>query len=104
MINYLKEFGHNVNEIARRTGQFNESVRYRYRKYVVEKEFAIQANLNYSKLGFTRLVLLVKLAPQFVPYASAAFTTMSDHCYLKGFQRLVFHGGYIIQVAVPTYL
>ena len=104
MINYLMEFGPNVNEIARQTGQFNESVRYRYRKYIVEKEFAIQANLNYSRLGFTRLVLLVKLAPQFAPYASAVFMAMSDLCYLKGFQRLIFDGGYIIQVAVPTNL
>lgn len=102
MINYLMEFGPNVNEIARHTGQFNESVRYRYRKYVVEKQFAIQANLNYSKLGFARLVLFAKLAPQFVPYASAVFMAMSDLCYLKGFQRLIFDGSYIIQVAVPT--
>ena len=29
---------------------------------------------------------------------------MSDLCYLKGFQRLIFDGGYIIQVAVPTNL
>ena len=104
MISYLMEFGPNVNEIARRTGQFNESVRYRYRKYVVEREFAIQANLNYSRLGFTRLIILAKLAPQFVRYASAIFMTMSDLCYLKGFQRLIFDGSYIIQVAVPTYL
>src|SRR5271155_2774897 len=101
MINYLMEFGPNVNEIARQTGQFNESVRYRYRKYIVEKEFAIQANLNYSRLGFMRLVLFVKLAPQFIPYASAVFMAMSDLCYLKGFQRLIFDGSYIIQVAVP---
>ena len=104
MINYLMESGPNVNEIARQTGQFNESVRYRYRKYIVEKEFAIQANLNYSRLGFMRLVLFVKLAPQFIPYASAVFMVMSDLCYLKGFQRLIFDGSYIIQVAVPTYL
>jgi len=104
MTNHLMEFGPNVNEMARKVGQFNETVRYRYHKYIIEKEFAIQANLNYSRLGFTRLVLLVKLAPQFVPYATAVFMAMSDLCYLKGFQRLVFDGNYIIQVAVPTSL
>jgi DNA-binding Lrp family transcriptional regulator len=104
MINHLMECGPNVNEIARQAGLFKETVRYRYHKYVIEKEFAIQANLNYSRLGFTRLVLLVKLAPQFVPYATAIFMAMSDLCYLKGFQRLVFDGSYIIQVAVPASL
>jgi DNA-binding Lrp family transcriptional regulator len=98
------EFGPNVNEMARQVGQFNETVRYRYQKYIIEKEFAIQANLNYSRLGFTRLVLLAKLAPQFVPYATAIFMAMSDLCYLKGFQRLIFDGSYILQVAVPTSL
>jgi len=104
MTNHLMEFGPNVNEMARHVGQFKETVRYRYHKYVLEKEFAIQANLNYSRLGFTRLVLLVKLAPQFAPYASAIFIAMSDLCYLKGFQRLVFDGSYILQVAVPASL
>jgi DNA-binding Lrp family transcriptional regulator len=104
MTNHLTEFGPNVNEMARHVGQFKETVRYRYHKYVIEKEFAIQANLNYSRLGFTRLVLLVKLAPQFAPYASAIFIAMSDLCYLKGFQRLVFDGSYILQVAVPASL
>jgi DNA-binding Lrp family transcriptional regulator len=104
MTNHLMEFGPNVNEMARQVGQFNETVRYRYQKYIIEKEFAIQANLNYSRLGFTRLVLLAKLAPQFVPYATAIFMAMSDLCYLKGLQRLVFDGSYIIQVAVPTSL
>ena len=104
MTNHLMECGPNVNEMARQVGQFNETVRYRYHKYIIEKEFAIQANLNYSRLGFTRLVLLVKLAPLFVPYATAVFMAMSDLCYLKGFQRLVFDGSYILQVAVPASL
>ena len=104
MTNHLMEFGPNVNEMARHVGGFKETVRYRYHKYVVQKEFGIQANLNYSRLGFTRLVLLVKLAPQFVPYATAVFMAMSDLCYLKGFQRLVFDGSYILQVAVPASL
>ena len=96
--------GPRINEVARRSQQHKESVRYRYRKFFLNKGLTIQATPNYSRLGFTRLVVFAKLAPELESRAAAIFTSMNESCYLRGFTRTIIEHEYIIHVAAPKQL
>ena len=104
MARHLAELGPNINEVARQSGQFKETVRYRYHKFFVEKGITVHAVMNYSKLGFKRLVLIVKLAPACEANAKSIFNVLSDLCYLRSFTRVMLSGEYVIHVAVPSEL
>ncbi|MGH9917372.1 MAG: hypothetical protein ACRD6W_00655 [Nitrososphaerales archaeon] len=100
----LTRVGPSVHDIARDTGEHPESVRYRYLNYFLKKGFAIQAIPNYAKLGFRRLVLIAKFAPEFEPHSATILVAMSDLCYLHSFSRTIFDATWIIHVAVPAEL
>ncbi len=102
MARCLARIGPNINEIARRTGQYKETARYRYRKFFVEKGLITQAIPNYSRLGFKRLILIAKLAPACEAHATSIFSAMSEMCYLHSFTRTLLGGTYVIHVAVPS--
>lgn len=102
MARCLAEVGPNINEIARRTDQFKETARYRYHKFFLERGITVQAVTSYPKLGFKRLVLIVKLAPECEPNANLIFNALSDLCYLRSFTRVMLGGEYVIHVAVPS--
>ncbi len=104
MARCLAELGPNINEIARRTGKYKETVRYRYHRFFLEKGIAVQAVMSYPKLGFKRLVLIVKLAPTYEAAAGLIFDAMNDLCYLRSFTRVMLSGEYVIHVAVPSEL
>lgn len=104
MAQHLAEVGPNINEIARRTGQFKETVRYRYHRFFLERGISLQAMMSYPKLGFKRLVLIVKLAPACEPNAKSIFDVMNDLCYLRSFTRVMLSGEYVLHVAVPSEL
>jgi len=98
---HIAQVGPRINEVARRSQQYKESVRYRYRKFFLNKGMAIQATPNYPRLGFTRLIVFAKLAPEFESWAAAIFTSMSESCYLRSFTRTILEHEYIIHVAPP---
>ncbi|MDA4118706.1 MAG: hypothetical protein OK455_10235 [Thaumarchaeota archaeon] len=104
MARCLATIGPNINEIARRTGQYKETVRYRYHKFFLDKGLTIQAMPNYSKLGFKRIILIAKLAPASDAHATSIFSAMSDMCYLHSFTRVLLSGTFVIHVAVPSQL
>jgi hypothetical protein len=104
MARCLAEVGPNINEIARRTGQFKETTRYRYHKFFLEKGVTVHAVMSYPKLGFKRLVLIAKLAPACEANARLIFSAMTDLCYLRSFTRVMLSGEYFIHVAVPSEL
>jgi hypothetical protein len=104
MARCLAEAGPNINEIARMTGRFKETVRYRYHKFFLERGITVQAVPSYGKLGFRRLVLIAKLAPQCEANAKPIFNALSDLCYLHSFTRVMLTGEYVIHVAVPSEL
>jgi hypothetical protein len=79
-------------------------VRYRYRKFFLNKGMTIQATPNYRRLGFTRLIVFAKLAPELESRAAAIFTLMSDSCYLRSFTRTIIEHEYIVHVAPPKHL
>jgi DNA-binding Lrp family transcriptional regulator len=104
MARCLADVGPNVNEVARLTGRFKETVRYRYHRFFLSRGITVQAVANYAKLGFKRLVLVAKLAPVCEANAKSIFSAMSDLCYLRSFTRTMITGEYIIHVAVPSEL
>jgi hypothetical protein len=101
---HIAEVGPSINEVARRLQQHKESVRYRYHKFFLKKGITIQATPNYSRLGFTRLIVFAKLAPELESRANALFTSLSESCYLRSFTRTIIEHEYIIHVAVPKQL
>ena len=63
MTRQIMEVGPHIGEVARRTGVFKETLRYRFHKYFLQRGFVVQANLDYQKLGLKRLIIVAKLAP-----------------------------------------
>jgi hypothetical protein len=70
----------------------------------LNKGMTIQATPNYPRLGFTRLIVFARLAPEFESWAAAIFTSMSEGCYLRSFTRSIIEHEYIIHVAAPKQL
>lgn len=104
MAHCLAEVGPNINEIARQTGQYKETVRYRYHRFFLDKGITVQAAPSYSRLGFTRLIVVAKLARSCEANAKSIFTALRESCYLHSFTRVMLSGEYIIHVAVPSEL
>jgi hypothetical protein len=104
MAHCLADVGPNINEIARRTGQFKETVRYRYHRFFLDKGITVQAVPSYPKLGFKRLILIAKLARSCEANARSIFTALCELCYLHSFTRVMLSGEYVIHVAVPSEL
>ena len=101
MARCLSETGPNVNEIARVTSCHKETVRYRYHRFFLERGITVQAMPSYAKLGFKRLILVAKLAPQYESIAKDIFETLADLCYLHSYTRVMLRGTYLVHVAVP---
>ena len=104
MARYLSEIGPNINEIARVTSCHKETVRYRYHRFFLERGITVQAMPSYAKLGFKRLILVVKLSPQYERTAKDIFETLADLCYLHSYTRVMLRGTYLVHIAVPREL
>jgi DNA-binding Lrp family transcriptional regulator len=102
MARHIMEVGPHLGEVARRTGVFKETARYRFHKYFLERGFVVQANLDYQKLGLKRLVIIAKMAPRFQQYSVTIMSALSEICYLTGFAEETLKGEYIMQVTVPA--
>jgi len=100
----LAEVGPEVNEVARRTNRFKETVRYRYHRFFLDRGITVQAIPSYSKLGFERLILIARLAPACEANAKSIFNALGELCYLHSFTRVMLRGEYVIHVAVPSEL
>jgi DNA-binding Lrp family transcriptional regulator len=104
MAHCLAVVGPSINEIARQTGQFKETVRYRYHRFFLDKGITVQAAPDYPKLGFKRLIVVAKLSRSREANANSIFTCLRELCYLHSFTRVMLTGEYFIHVAVPTEL
>jgi DNA-binding Lrp family transcriptional regulator len=104
MARCLAETGPNINEIARATSCHKETARYRYHRFFLERGITVQAMPSYAKLGFRRLILVAKLAPQYEPIARDIFSALSELCYLHSYTRVILRGAYVVHVAVPREL
>jgi DNA-binding Lrp family transcriptional regulator len=104
MTKQIMEVGPWIGEVARRTGVYKETLRYRFHKYFLERGFVVQANLDYHRLGLKRLVIIAKVAPIFEQHSVAIMSALSEMCYLTGFAETTLEGLYIMQVTVPSEL
>jgi len=97
----ISEIGPDIPEISRRLGQFKESVRYRYKKKLLDKGFAIQVALALEKVGLKRVMFVCDLETEYRGYASAIFSAMSELCYVVYFAKTLPDGKYVVDAAVP---
>jgi DNA-binding Lrp family transcriptional regulator len=104
MTKHIMEVGPHISEVARRTGVFKETLRYRFNEFFLQRGFVVQANLDYQKLGLKRLIMIAKVAPIFEQHAVAVMSALSEMCYLTGFMETTLEGLYIMQVTVPSEL
>jgi hypothetical protein len=104
LVRLLSELGPDIPEIARRLGQFKESVRYRYKEKILSKGFAVQAAVDHERLGLKRMMLIVDFPEAYKNYAQAILTAMSEVCYVVGFAKSLIGGEYIVNLSVPTEL
>jgi len=104
MAQCLADVGPEINEVARRTNRFKETVRYRYHRFFLDRGITVQAVPSYSRLGFKRLILIAKLAPACEANAKSVFNALGELCYLHSFTRVMLRGEYVIHVAVPSEL
>jgi len=101
LVQLLTEIGPDIPEIARRLGQFKESVRYRYKEKILNRGFAVQAMPDYEKLGMKRVIMIVDFAPEYKQYASAILTAMNELCYVVNFYKTLPEGEYVVHASVP---
>jgi len=101
MVQLISEIGPDIPEIARRLGQFKESVRYRYKQKILNRGFAIQAMADYEKLGLRHLETVVDFTDELREYAQSILMAMSELCYVSGFERLFPRGNYVVGADVP---
>jgi DNA-binding Lrp family transcriptional regulator len=97
----LLRIGPHVNEIARRTHLYQETVRYKYNKLISDHGFALQARPNHEALGLRRVVIKVWVNESFRPYSQDIFWAMHELCYVNGFNFMMPQGFYEIQASVP---
>ncbi|HXW37439.1 MAG TPA: hypothetical protein VEJ36_06025 [Nitrososphaerales archaeon] len=102
MVRLLAEIGPDIPEIARRLGQFKESVRYRYKQKILNGGFAVQAAPNYEKLGLKRVIMIVDFNNDFRPFATSILTAMTKLCYVVSFEKTLPRGEYVVQAAVAA--
>jgi hypothetical protein len=104
LVKLLTELGPDVPEIARRLGQFKESVRYRYKEKILNKGFAVQAAVDHERLGLKRVMLVADFSETYRNYAAAILTAMSEVSYVVSFAKSLIGGEYVVNLSVPSEL
>lgn len=97
----ITEIGPNISEIARRLGQFKESVRYRYKEKILSKGFAVHVAVDHEKLGLKRVIMLIDFAENYRPIAQRLMTILSEQGYLVSFEKTLPDGRYVVHSSVP---
>ncbi len=102
LVQLLTEIGPDIPEIARRLGQFKESVRYRYKEKILGNGFAVQAAVDHERLGLQRVMAVVDFSDEYRPYAESILSAMNELCYLVSFAKTTPQGSYVVSASVPT--
>jgi hypothetical protein len=102
LVQLISEIGPDIPEISRRLGQYKESVRYRYKVKILDKGFAVQAAVDYEKLGLKRVMFVAAFHKAYKPYANTILSAMNELCYVVFFAKTLPKGVYIVDAAVPA--
>lgn len=97
----LMKMGPDIDRIARVSGQYKETIRYRYKEKILGKGFALHAKVNFEGLGLRRVVMKVKLSDVYAQYSKELFLTMNKLCYVTSFTKLLPEGTYMMHANVP---
>jgi len=97
----IMKMGPDIDLIARISGQYKETIRYRYKEKILGKGFAIHARVNYEGLGLQRVVMKVSLNGAYSGYARELFLAMNKLCYLVSFNQLLPDGNFMVHASVP---
>lgn len=98
----IMKMGPDIDLIARISGQYKETIRYRYKEKILAKGFALQARLNFEGMGLRRVVMTARLGDTYMPYAKEVFTAMNKLCYLTSAAELMPQGTYMLHATVPS--
>ncbi len=101
LVKLISEIGPDIPEISRRLGQFKESVRYRYKAKLLDRGFAVQAAIDFEKLGLKRVVFVADFNDEYKPYANTILSAMNELCYVVYFAKTLPKGTYAVHAAVP---
>jgi hypothetical protein len=93
--------GPDIDNIARISGQYKETIRYRYKEKILKRGFALQAIMDYEGLGLRRVVVKVKVNETYTSYAKEMFMAMHKLCYVSSFTFLLPEGLYMLHANVP---
>lgn len=97
----IMKMGPDIDLIARMSGQYKETIRYRYKEKILGKGFAIQAKLSFQGMGMVRVIMTVRVGEEYASYAKEVFTAMNKICYLTSFASLMPEGAYMIHATIP---
>lgn len=101
LVKLLTEVGPDIPEISRRLGQFKESVRYRYKEKILNKGFAVQANVDHERLGLRRVKVVLDFAKEYRRFSESILASMNELCYLVGFAKTMPRGYHVASFSVP---
>ena len=101
LVKLLNEVGPDIPEISRRLQQFKESVRYRYKEKILNKGFAVQANVDHERLGLRRVEAVLDFAEDYKKFSESILASMNELCYLVGFAKTMPRGYYVAGFSAP---
>lgn len=101
LVQLITEIGPDIPEIARKLGQFKESVRYRYKEKLLSRGFTVQAMPDHERLGLKRLILIADFERAYADYAQAILTAMNELCFVVSYARCIPEGCYVVNFSVP---
>jgi hypothetical protein len=97
----IMKMGPDIDRIARISGQYKETIRYRYKEKIIGRGFAVHARVNFEGLGLQRVVMKVTLNGAYSTYAKELFVAMNKLCYVVSYSQLLPDGNYMLQASVP---
>ena len=101
LVKLLTEVGPDIPEISRSLKQFKESVRYRYKEKILNKGFAVQANVDHERLGLRRVKVVLDFAEEYRKFLELILASMNELCFLSGFAKTMPRGYYVASFSVP---
>jgi DNA-binding Lrp family transcriptional regulator len=104
IVQLLLQFGPNMEEIARATGIFRETVRYRCKKRILGRGLTVHAVLDYERLGMSKMLVIARLNDELEPCSEAIMREMNKLCYLTGYWFVVPTGEYLLDLTIPNSL
>jgi hypothetical protein len=102
IVKSLVEVGPNPNTIARMTGQKKESTRYRYYRFIRDRNLNVQAMPEYGKLGLRRIVSVVAFKAPYVERIDKVVSVLNEKAYAIGYHKQFMSDNYFLYFAAPA--